>query len=285
MHRTPALIVTLAAIALGSSAPSSAAPGQPHLNNIVQRADSTRSFTTFAALLKRAGLASTLSGRGPYTVFAPTDAAFARLPPATLNGLLRHPEQLKAVLLYHVVKGNLPVSKLATSRGTRTLDDGKPVKFTTTASGLRINAATVVRADLTTSNGVLQAIDRVLEPAQLAHARRLNRCASLPAAAAWAAARPRHFRSPCTMHCAARVGRDTRQAAADQAAAAEGAVTDRSLLRQDLDVPVRSVHADPLPVPDQPGGMLHPDDGRQAVFPCDHRAMGHQAPRPPSPGP
>ena len=156
--------VGLVAAALGAPATAAAAPGQPHLSNVVQRAESTGSFTTFASLVRRAGLADTLSGRGPYTVFAPTNAAFARLPKATLTALTGNKARLRAVLLYHVIKGNVPASELATHSGQTTLDDGKTIRIVVSGKTVKVGNGTVIAPDRQASNGTFYAVDRVLLP-------------------------------------------------------------------------------------------------------------------------
>jgi uncharacterized surface protein with fasciclin (FAS1) repeats len=158
------LMAALGASALGLPATAAAAPGQPHLNNIVQRAQSAGRFTTFTALVKRAGLSDTLSGRGPYTVFAPTDAAFARLPDATLTALAADKAKLRAVLLHHVLKGSVPASELLTRTSERTLDGGTTIRIAVSGTTVRVGGGTLIAPGRETSNGIFYAIDRVLIP-------------------------------------------------------------------------------------------------------------------------
>ena len=108
--------VVLAALA-GAAQPTSAAPAAKQAN-IVQTAVAAGQFKTLAKLLKAAGLAGTLQGKGPFTVFAPTDAAFAKVPKSTLNALAKDKAKLRAVLLYHVVKGRYPSTRVAKSRNS-----------------------------------------------------------------------------------------------------------------------------------------------------------------------
>ncbi len=129
---------------------------------IVEVAVDAGQFTTLAAALEAAGLVETLQGEGPFTVFAPTDDAFAKLPEGALDGLLANPEQLEAVLLLHVVDGKVTAADVggleqatAMSGGTLTID---------TSDGVKIGAATVVSADVMASNGVIHVIDTVLLP-------------------------------------------------------------------------------------------------------------------------
>jgi uncharacterized surface protein with fasciclin (FAS1) repeats len=157
------LTAVLGVSALGGSATSSAAPSAAQ-KNIVQTAVAAGQFTTLVSLVKKAGLAGTLSGKGPYTVFAPTDAAFAKVPKATLAALGKDKAALKAVLLYHVVKGSVPAAKVVTLTSAKTLDGGKTVKITVTGKTVKVNGAKVVTADVKASNGIIHVIDKVLIP-------------------------------------------------------------------------------------------------------------------------
>ena len=158
------LAAALAATALTPPATTSAAPGQPHLYNVVQRVQSAGTFRTFVALLQRAGLASTLSGRGPYTVFAPTDAAFAALPKAQLDALANDKPALRALLLYHVVKGDVSPAELVKLRGEHTLDGGRTVTITASGTHVRINGASVLTSYARSSNGTVHVVNKVLIP-------------------------------------------------------------------------------------------------------------------------
>lgn len=136
-----------------------------HTNDIVRTARDAGQFTTLLAALDAAGLTNTLRGDGPFTVFAPTDAAFRKLPDGTVEDLLKpeNREQLKALLLYHVVPGRVPASAArALSRATTV--DGRDLRIRAMANSLRINGATVVKADIGTTNGVIHVIDAVLMP-------------------------------------------------------------------------------------------------------------------------
>jgi uncharacterized surface protein with fasciclin (FAS1) repeats len=134
-------------------------------NDIVDVAAGNPNFSTLVAAVKAAGLVDTLKSDGPFTVFAPTNRAFARLPKATLAALLkpRNKAKLAAILTYHVVPGRVYSSDLAgkvlrvkTVNGKRVHVNGK--------NGVRVNNAKVVTADIKTSNGVIHVIDRVLIP-------------------------------------------------------------------------------------------------------------------------
>lgn len=134
--------------------------------DIVDTAIGTGQFTTLAAALAAAGLVDALKGAGPFTVFAPTDEAFAKLPAGTVASLLRpeNKEKLKSILLYHVVSGNVPASKVVklNGRSVKTLQ-GSSVKVRT-KHGVRVGNARVVQTDVMASNGVIHIIDTVLIP-------------------------------------------------------------------------------------------------------------------------
>jgi uncharacterized surface protein with fasciclin (FAS1) repeats len=163
------LVVALAtaAVALGGDdSRSSAQPAakQP-TKNIVQTAVAAGDFDTLVSLVKRAGLAKTLSGKGPFTVFAPTDAAFEKVPAETLEALQNDKAALREVLLYHVAEGRYPAKRVVKLRSIETLA-GEPVKVRTRGDVVRVGGARVVQADVRTSNGVIHAINRVLIPPQ-----------------------------------------------------------------------------------------------------------------------
>nr|WP_281301437.1 MULTISPECIES: fasciclin domain-containing protein [unclassified Iodidimonas] len=132
---------------------------------IVEIAASNDDFSTLVAAVKAAGLAETLSGKGPFTVFAPTNAAFAALPAGTVEDLLKpeNKQKLVAILTYHVVSGKVMSADLA----GKTID-AKTVEGGTLAidatSGVSVNDATVTTADIAASNGVIHVIDQVLLP-------------------------------------------------------------------------------------------------------------------------
>ena len=139
------------------------ATGTASGKDIVQTAVAAGQFKTLASLLQKAGLAGTLAKSGPYTVFAPTDAAFAKVPKATLAALAADKAKLRAVLLYHVVKGSYPASKVTMASSLTTLEGAK-VTIKVGASGVRINGAKVVKADVKASNGIIHVISSVLLP-------------------------------------------------------------------------------------------------------------------------
>jgi uncharacterized surface protein with fasciclin (FAS1) repeats len=162
-----ALGATLAACGGSSSSTSAPAPASTSTTsgeqNLVQTAVDAGQFTTLVSLVKQAGLANTLSGPGPYTVLAPTDAAFAKVPKATLTALSKDPAKLKAVLLNHVVKGDVTADKVITLKSATTLQ-GSSLPVRVSGTTVYIGGAKVAKADVTASNGVIHAIDQVLVP-------------------------------------------------------------------------------------------------------------------------
>ena len=138
------------------------APAAP-AKNIVQTAIAAGQFKTLASLLQKAGLAGTLQGKGPFTVFAPTDAAFAKVPKATLDALAKNKAKLRAVLLYHVVKGKVTAAQAMKLRSAKSLQ-GKSLSIRVHGSKLLVGGATVTKADVDASNGVIHVINKVLIP-------------------------------------------------------------------------------------------------------------------------
>ena len=130
--------------------------------DIVQTAQDNGSFNTLVIALKEAGLVETLKGKGPFTVFAPTDEAFAKLPAGTLEALLKDKAKLTAILTYHVVAGKVMASDVVKLSSAKTVQ-GQDVKITT-MSGVMVNDAHVVKADVMASNGVIHVIDKVILP-------------------------------------------------------------------------------------------------------------------------
>jgi uncharacterized surface protein with fasciclin (FAS1) repeats len=134
------------------------------IGDIVDVAAGNKSFTTLVAAVKAAGLVETLKSDGPFTVFAPTDEAFAKLPAGTLESLLKpeNKKQLANILTYHVVSGKV-MSKDVKS-GTVKMVNGQNAKLKANNKGVRINKAKVIKADVLTSNGVIHVIDTVILP-------------------------------------------------------------------------------------------------------------------------
>jgi uncharacterized surface protein with fasciclin (FAS1) repeats len=138
---------------------------QPARKDIVDTAVGAGQFKTLAAALKAGGLVETLKGEGPFTVFAPTDDAFAKLPDGTLDDLLKpeNKEKLVAILTYHVVAGQATSSDVAGMKSAKTVN-GKEVKFTVKDGKVMVNNANVIKADVMASNGVIHVVDTVLLP-------------------------------------------------------------------------------------------------------------------------
>jgi uncharacterized surface protein with fasciclin (FAS1) repeats len=131
--------------------------------NIVETAVDAGTFTTLVAAVEAAGLVETLSGEGPFTVFAPTDDAFAALPEGTVEGLLADPEALAAVLTYHVVPGAVMSGDLSAGMTADTVN-GAPVMFSIDKGTVMVEDATVIAADIEASNGVIHVINSVILP-------------------------------------------------------------------------------------------------------------------------
>ncbi|MEB3218447.1 MAG: fasciclin domain-containing protein [Nostocales cyanobacterium 94392] len=130
--------------------------------DIVDTAISAGSFNTLVAAVKAAGLVDTLKGEGPFTVFAPTDDAFAKLPEGTVDGLLKDIPQLTKILTYHVVSGKVMAADVVKLDSATTVE-GSEVKIDA-SNGVKINDATVSQADVEADNGVIHIIDTVLLP-------------------------------------------------------------------------------------------------------------------------
>jgi uncharacterized surface protein with fasciclin (FAS1) repeats len=160
---TRILITAVAALALAVPAATAAPTREAASPSIAAIATETPQLSTLLSLVKKAGLAGTLSNPGAFTVFAPTNAAFAKVPKATLNMLAKNPAALKRVLLYHVVAGKVPAAKVMTLRSAKTLA-GPTVRIRMTGTTVRINTARVAKADVKASNGIVHLIDRVLVP-------------------------------------------------------------------------------------------------------------------------
>ena len=133
--------------------------------DIVETADSAGSFKTLIAAAKAAGLVDTLKSEGPFTVFAPTDDAFSKLPEGTLKSLLKpeNKETLASILTYHVVSGKVKSKKAAKIDRAKTVN-GSEISISKSDEGLKINEANVVKADIKASNGIIHVIDSVLLP-------------------------------------------------------------------------------------------------------------------------
>jgi len=134
------------------------------MENIVEIASGNKDFSTLVAAVVAAGLAETLSGNGPFTVFAPTNEAFAKLPAGTVEELLKpeNKEKLAAILTYHVVSGKVMSKDLSNGQKAKTVNGQEVV--VTIEDGVKIDTAAVVTADLEASNGVIHVIDSVIMP-------------------------------------------------------------------------------------------------------------------------
>ena len=163
------LTTLLAIFALVFSASAMAgghASAQPMMKkDIVDTAVAAGSFNTLVAAVQAAGLVDALKGDGPLTVFAPTDAAFAALPEGTVENLLKpeNKEQLQGILLYHVVSGKIMAADIGSGASPATLQ-GASIDVVGSSSGVTVNGANVVTADIETSNGVIHVIDAVILP-------------------------------------------------------------------------------------------------------------------------
>ena len=158
-------LLAVSAVAVVAVAPVAGASQQKN-KDIVATAVAAGQFKTLASLLTSAGLVKTLQGKGPYTVFAPTDAAFAKVPKATLNKLSKDKALLKSVLLYHVVSGKVPASTVVTLNGkTAKTVNGAPVKISVKGGKVYLNGSTMVtKTDIMASNGTIHVINKVLLP-------------------------------------------------------------------------------------------------------------------------
>jgi len=135
--------------------------------DIVETAVAAGSFKTLVAAVTAAGLVATLKGEGPFTVFAPNDEAFAKLPKGTVEGLLKDIPKLTAVLTYHVVSGKVPASDVIQHPKLTTLQ-GQDLKIDAAKwhlhKNVKVNDAEIVKADIFTDNGIIHVIDKVLLP-------------------------------------------------------------------------------------------------------------------------
>jgi uncharacterized surface protein with fasciclin (FAS1) repeats len=152
-------------LAGGYSKGPEAGAGTDRAGNIVQVARAAGAFNTLLAAIDAAGLTGTLSGQGqgPFTVFAPTDAAFAKLPPGTVEGLLQDKARLKSILLYHVVAGEVRAADVVKLTSATTVN-GRPVTIAVSGGAVKVNDASVTQTDVGARNGVIHVIDTVLIP-------------------------------------------------------------------------------------------------------------------------
>jgi uncharacterized surface protein with fasciclin (FAS1) repeats len=157
MMKRTGLIALVAAAAMTAQAKAA---------DIVETAASAGNFTTLLAAVEAAGLADTLKGEGPFTVFAPTDAAFEKLPQGTVENLLKpeNRDQLQQILTYHVVPGRIMSSDLAGQSTTAKTVEGSDLEIDASGSGVMVESATVTQADIAAENGVIHVIDSVMMP-------------------------------------------------------------------------------------------------------------------------
>ena len=164
MRTAPLTLLTALVAVLPAQAPAETKDRQ----NLVEIAVAADDFNTLVAAVKAAGLVETLSGKGPFTIFAPTDAAFAKLGKKTINDLLK-PEnkgKLAAILTYHVAGANMPAGKVIKVEQIETLQ-GQSLDVNVSDAGVKIGNANVVKTDIIGSNGVIHVIDTVLLPKEL----------------------------------------------------------------------------------------------------------------------
>lgn len=164
--RTLAFVATLAVPATLSAQEAqgySESPSTPVTADIIETAVAAGSFTTLARAIEAADLTATLKGEGPFTVFAPTDEAFAKLPKGTLDALLKDKAKLASILTYHVVPGNVMSKDVAGMSSSKTVN-GQELSIKAKDGKVKVNKATVTTADIAASNGVIHVIDQVLMP-------------------------------------------------------------------------------------------------------------------------
>jgi uncharacterized surface protein with fasciclin (FAS1) repeats len=154
-----ALIAAVAVLAIPVGSASAATPAK----NIVETAAGAPQFSTLVSLVKKAGLVGTLSGKTKYTVFAPTNAAFAKVPKKTLNALMADKALLKKVLLYHVLPGSVPAAKVLKTESAKTVE-GSKVEFSVRGKSAFVNESKIITTDIRCSNGIVHAINAVLIP-------------------------------------------------------------------------------------------------------------------------
>ena len=160
----------LVGVCMGASNSMDTSPGG---KNIVDTAIAAGNFKTLVAALQAAGLEDTLKGDGPFTVFAPTDAAFAKIPKDQLNALMANKTQLTALLTYHVVPGKVMSTDLKNGMTIKTVP-GENLIISLANGGVMVNDAKVVQADIVSTNGLIHVIDTVLIPMVVAKAANLN---------------------------------------------------------------------------------------------------------------
>jgi uncharacterized surface protein with fasciclin (FAS1) repeats len=159
----PATALAALAIAAPITMAGTPAAAAAANKNLVETAVASGQFTTLVNLVTKAGLAGALTGSQRLTLFAPTDAAFAKMPKILLKFLIRHPAKLKSVLLYHVVQGEVPAAKVLKPKSAKTLE-GSTVNISIKGASVYVNSAKVLMTDILTTNGVIHVINSVLLP-------------------------------------------------------------------------------------------------------------------------
>ena len=154
------LFASALVVALVATSAVSLRANEPAAKDIVDTAVAAGNFKTLAKALEAAGLIETLKGAGPFTVFAPTDEAFAKLPAGTLDALLKDKAKLTAVLTYHVVPGKVMAADVVKIKEAKTVQ-GQSIKVDTSA-GVKVDGANVIKTDIACSNGVIHVIDSVI---------------------------------------------------------------------------------------------------------------------------
>ena len=158
LKRLSLLVAAIAVLAL----PVSSATAAPN-KDIVETAAGAPQFSTLVSLVKKAGLVGVLSGKTNYTVFAPTNAAFKKVPKKTLNELASNKAMLKKVLLYHVLPGKVPASKVLKMKSATTAE-GSKVTFSVRGKSAFVNDSKITMTDIRCSNGIVHSINAVLLP-------------------------------------------------------------------------------------------------------------------------
>ena len=157
-------ILAGALLALAVTAPAQAGAEKSSLPDVVDTAVAAGNFKTLATALQAAGLVETLKGEGPFTVFAPTDEAFAKLPAGTLEALLKDKQRLAAILTYHVVPGRVMAADVVKMTAAKTVQGGSLAIGAD--KGVTVDGAKVVKTDIQAGNGVIHVMDTVLMPRQ-----------------------------------------------------------------------------------------------------------------------
>jgi uncharacterized surface protein with fasciclin (FAS1) repeats len=162
MHSAIRRFTSLAAVAAFTLLATPVVHAAQGEKDIVDTAVAAGSFNTLARALDAAGLVETLKGKGPFTVFAPTDAAFAKIPADQLDALLKDKARLTAVLTYHVVPGKVMAADVVKIKSARTVE-GDSLTIDT-SKGVKVDGASILKTDIVASNGVIHVIDTVLMP-------------------------------------------------------------------------------------------------------------------------